>query len=93
MRTHCGLVAAAAACRCARRIAPATASGRVDPARLMFVRKDAADQARTERATAEMDELHRVASIYRAHPDYEAPERLTRAVRELLASGTFHLLQ
>ena len=91
MRAHCGLVSDAAACRCSRRITPAIASGRVDPDRLLFVQRTSAADA-VLAGTAEMDELHRIASIYRATPDYSAPARLADAVRTLLESRQFRLL-
>jgi RNA polymerase sigma factor (sigma-70 family) len=92
MSQNCGLVSTAAACRCSRRIAPAIANGRVDPRRLLFAETQRSrDSVGLE--TAEMDELHRIAAIYRGNPVCDTPTRVTDAVRGLLESGRFRVLQ
>jgi RNA polymerase sigma factor (sigma-70 family) len=91
MKAHCGLVSDLAPCRCSRRITPAIASGRVDPDQLLFVQRKSTHDAVIAQS-AEMDELHRIASIYRANPDCRAPVRLAEAVRTLLESRRFRLL-
>jgi RNA polymerase sigma factor (sigma-70 family) len=93
MTHHCGLVSSAAPCRCSRRIAPAVASGRVNREHLLFAESARRDRDKVGRETAEMEELHRIASIYRGHPEYEAPERVAGAIRELLDSGRFRVLE
>ena len=93
MSEHCGLVSAKAACRCSGRVAAAVATGRVDPRRLLFVTSTAPEERRGEAEAAEMDELHRIAAIYRGHPEYAAPARIANAVRELLKSGQYRVLQ
>lgn len=94
MTGHCGLVSAAAPCRCRRRIAPALANGRVDAGNLLFVqREERAWRRGVRQETAEMDELHRIAAIYRGHPEYQTPSRVSDAVRRLLDSGRFRVLQ
>lgn len=92
MSRHCGLVSASAACRCVRRIAPAIVSGRVDPDRLLFAQR-APERNPVAHEIAEMDELQQIAAIYRSNPEYETPERVTTAVRALLRSGRFRVLQ
>ena len=39
-----------------------------------------------------MDELHRIAGIFRSHPIYQAPSALLDAVRNALASGRYSLV-
>ena len=95
MSEHCGLVNAAVPCRCARRVEYAVAVGRVDPGRLLFAGRPG--RARLALPVVgqveEMEDLHRAAGVFRSHPEYDAPERLVGAVRQLIESGRFTLLQ
>ncbi|HEX2023079.1 MAG TPA: RNA polymerase sigma factor [Acidimicrobiales bacterium] len=84
---HCGLVNRAAACRCDKRVDAAVRMGRVRPGHLQFVRRDDAASA-----VAEMERLHDLASLMKSHPDYAAPEKVTAAVRNVLDSGAYRLL-
>jgi RNA polymerase sigma factor (sigma-70 family) len=95
MRAHCGLVSPSSACRCARRVPAAVAHGRVDPARLLFATHPARERSPLPvlAHVAEMDDLHRVAGVFRSHPAYEAPGRLVDAVRRLIDSGRYTVLQ
>jgi RNA polymerase sigma factor (sigma-70 family) len=98
MSEHCGLVNDAVPCRCARRVEYAVSAGRVDPGRLLFAgRPETARRARLAlpvvEQVEEMEGLHRVAGVFRSPPEYSAPERLVGAVRQLIESGRFTLLQ
>lgn len=96
MHSHCGLIAADAACRCRRRIAHAVATGRVRPETLLFAGKS---ESRDRPALAlttqvqEMEDLHRVAAIYKSHPQHAAPDRILVEIRRTLAGGTLTLLR
>jgi RNA polymerase sigma factor (sigma-70 family) len=85
---HCGLVNRSAACRCDRRVATAVSIGRVRPDSLLF-----AEHVDPEAAVGEMDELHDLASLMRSHPQYSAPESTTNAVRSIIDSGRYKLLE
>jgi len=92
MRGHCGLVDAENACRCTRRIGRAVELGRLDPRDLLF----AGRPARTgplRRSVAEMELLTDAAAVFRSHPDYRTPERVSAALRRLLESGRLGLLE
>jgi predicted DNA-binding protein (UPF0251 family) len=89
MRAHCGLVNRAAACSCERRVAPAVAHGGVDPDHLLFADVPREDAVAT---TREMEALHDIADVFRRHPRYAAPGRLVDAVRRVLDSGRFRVL-
>jgi RNA polymerase sigma factor (sigma-70 family) len=91
MRGHCGLVSAGAACRCERRVAFAIVSGRVQPDHLLFAGKGPPRSASLDVAepVRQMEELHRIAAIYRSHPEYPAPERVLEEVRRTLDGGDF----
>ena len=95
MSEHCGLVNVAAACRCARRVDFAVAVGRVSPSGLLFAGRPGRTRATLPviEQVGEMEDLHRVAGVFRSHPDYVAPERLVEAVQRLIHSGRFTLLE
>jgi RNA polymerase sigma factor (sigma-70 family) len=86
---HCGLVNRAAACRCDRRVEVAVRIGRVRPDDLQFARR----REEAVSAVQEMERLHDLASLMRSHPDYEAPEKVTAAIRTVLGSGDYRLLE
>ncbi|MGY0017829.1 RNA polymerase sigma factor [Streptomyces sp. YJ-C3] len=93
MDATCGLVDPAAPCRCARRVAPAVAAGRVDPRRPALATHPVSPGGRDlARASAQMGRLHDAATVLRSHPDYAAPRARTEAVLSLLDSGRFPLL-
>jgi RNA polymerase sigma factor (sigma-70 family) len=85
---HCGLVNRSAACRCARRVDTAVRIGRVRPDALQF-----AQQVDPDAAVGEMDELHDLASLMRSHPDYAAPASTIKAVRTIIESGRYKVLE
>ncbi|MEV1022164.1 sigma-70 family RNA polymerase sigma factor [Streptomyces sp. NPDC050264] len=93
MDATCGLANPAAPCRCARRVAPAVASGRVDPRRPALATHPVSPGGRDlARASAQMGRLHDAATVLRSHPDYAAPRARSEAVLGLLGSGRFPLL-
>jgi RNA polymerase sigma factor (sigma-70 family) len=85
---HCGLVNKSAECRCDRRVEMAMRSGRVQPGDLRF-----ASNFDPDAAVGEMERLHDLASLMRSHPDYEAPEAVTAAIRAVVRSGRYKLLE
>ena len=73
----CGLVSGAAPCRCAGRVRPALATGRIDPTRLLFAEHPVrAVQHAEARAVADViDQVYPSAeALMRSNPDYAAPE-------------------
>jgi hypothetical protein len=40
-----------------------------------------------------MDDLHDLASLMRSHPDYAAPDTTIRAVRTIIDSGRYRVLE
>jgi RNA polymerase sigma factor (sigma-70 family) len=95
MRKKCGLVNPANPCHCALQVTHAIKTGLVDPHRLLFAehpchgRSDVGILNRLQ----EMDELRRVAALFRSHPDYAAPEAFVEGVKELVDSDKFKLLR
>lgn len=96
MRAHCGLIASDVACRCHRRIAHAVETGRVRPDALLFAGKGEPRDRPQPALTAqvrEMEDLHRVATIYKRHPEYAPPDRILAEIRRTLDGGTLTLLR
>lgn len=93
LTSTCGRTDDKAWCRCSRRTDAAVRAGRVDPHHpelaLHPVTGGGRDAAAAER---QMVRLHDAAAIFRAHPDYAAPENRLPAVAELLRSGRFPML-
>lgn len=93
MGKNCGLVNPENSCRCAKWGHKAVKKGWIDPDRLLFAghprhpRKDVAISR-----LQEVDELRRVAALFRHHPDYAAPGVFMEGIKELLHSRKFKLL-
>lgn len=94
MGTYCGLVNLRNPCRCVRRIDPARRLGRLDPTQPLFagrpVSRPGPGSFRRERE--ELEELHASARIFRNHPDYAAPGALLQAVRKMVESGRYGII-
>ena len=94
MESSCGLVNPNAFCRCARRVPPAIALGRIDPDRPAFVTHPVSASGRdVAQAAAQLATLHNAAAVLRAHPDYAAPQSRVDAIVALLQSGRFPMLE
>jgi len=83
-RRKCGLVNEANRCHCRKRVKGALESGRIAPGKRLFAPAiTAAEQAETLRHVRQLEEMRRMASIYRSHPRFQAPADFARAIREL----------
>lgn len=85
---HCGLVNRDAPCRCDRRISAALENGRVRPDELLF-----ADRRAAVPFVDEMERLHDLGALMTSHPAYEAPAAVVAAVRNVIASGAYRVLE
>jgi RNA polymerase sigma factor (sigma-70 family) len=89
MNKKCSLVNPENPCACAKLIPHEIKIKMLDPENLRFanhrchVRETDASVARMQ----ELDELRRVAVLFRSHPDYAAPERFVESIKELVESG------
>jgi RNA polymerase sigma factor (sigma-70 family) len=77
-QSYCGLVQAAAACRCDQRVVRAIELGRIERGRPRLA------QVRAARATHDMEALHSAAQLMRAHPEYRAPASIVNELRATL---------
>ncbi len=94
MNSTCGIVNPNAFCRCARRVGKAVELGRVDPRRPALVSHPVSPRGRdVSQAAAQLGRLHDAAGLFRAHPDYAAPQARTDAILALLRSGRFPMLE
>ena len=89
----CSLIDPANPCQCLRQAQSDLAEGRIRPDRLRFT--GAGCRARYNpdslRRLAELDELQRVAVLFRTSPDYAAPESLAAGIRAMGNSGRYEL--
>jgi RNA polymerase sigma factor (sigma-70 family) len=94
MGDHCGIVNESAPCRCAARVRPAVAAGRVDPAKPLFLGHERLGASPPiSRAVRAMEDLHDAAAIFRSHPDFAAPDLLARSVTEAVRRAGDDLLR
>jgi RNA polymerase sigma factor (sigma-70 family) len=95
MGKNCALVNPVNSCHCAKWVSHGVKTGFINPDRLLFAkhpchaRKDIAAISQLQ----EVDELHRVAALFRSHPDYAAPGMIVESIKALLHSRRFKLLE
>ena len=94
MHRNCGRVDSSNPCHCARQVSYAVKTRRIDAARLPFARHPCRDQTRsvTQEQLEEMNEIQRVAVLFRSLPEYAAPGKFAAGLRELIESGKIDLL-
>ena len=89
MQKKCGIFNQQNPCRCSKRIEPAIASEHVNPAELLFA-GDASDpdKALLLYSIGQIERFRRAAAIYRASPDYKAPEDFAEHMKKLIESAS-----
>jgi len=89
MTKKCSLVNPENPCACAKLIPHEIKIKLLDPQNLRFANHRCYgrwnDSAHSQ--LMELDELKRVAVLFRSHPDYAAPETFVRSIRQLVESG------
>jgi RNA polymerase sigma factor (sigma-70 family) len=95
VKKNCGLINLENPCHCKRLAPSAVKTGWVNPKKLVFVNHKRKQQTEDfdESYLHELDELHRVAALFRSHPDYAVPETFVGNIKEMLDSDRFKLLQ
>jgi RNA polymerase sigma factor (sigma-70 family) len=89
MGKKCGLVNPDNPCQCARHLTLAVETGWVDPEKPMFSGHpchERADRVAINQLQLK-DEIERMAVLFRSHPEYEAPMKFVKGLREMLDSG------
>jgi hypothetical protein len=84
MAGHCGLVSERAACRCEHQL---RAVRLMKPSNGSLM--GASDRAQVARNFESLLRMSDAASVFRAHPDYAAPESMIAAIRSVLSSEGF----
>lgn len=95
MKARCGLLNADAACRCHRRVEAALEAGRIPAARPLFAThptRSGRGESLFRRGTEAVEALREAAAVYRTHPDYASRADFAAAIRELLESERFAVL-
>lgn len=93
MGKKCALVNPDNPCKCSRQVAPAVRTGRIDPDNLLYATHPchAKNDALTMSQLQELNELERVAALFRNHPNYATPGVFVESIKNLLDSGRFRL--
>jgi RNA polymerase sigma factor (sigma-70 family) len=94
MTKKCSLVNPENPCACAKLIPHEIEIKMLDPRKLRFANHRCHARG-TDAAIAqvhELDELRRVAALFRSHPDYAAPETFIASVKELVESGRLGMM-
>jgi RNA polymerase sigma factor (sigma-70 family) len=94
MGKNCALIKPKNSCHCAKWGHNALKTGFIDRERLLFASHPSRSIIEREVLTRlkEVDELHRVAFLFRSHPDYAAPGVFVETLRELIQSSKYALL-
>jgi RNA polymerase sigma factor (sigma-70 family) len=94
MTKKCSLVNPENPCSCARLIPHEIKIKMLDPENLRFAnhRCHARETDETAARLHELDELRRVAALFRSHPDYAAPESFVASIKTLVESGRLEML-
>jgi RNA polymerase sigma factor (sigma-70 family) len=93
MTRKCSLVHPENPCACARLVPFEIKIKLLDPENLRFVshRCYARGTYSVNSRLQELDEVKRLAVLFRSHPDYAAPETFVESVRSLVDSGRFEI--
>ena len=95
MQKNCSLINLENPCSCSRLAPVAVKTGWINPKKLIFASHKRKHQTADfdKLCLHELDELNRVAKLFRCHPDYAAPETFIGNMKKMLDSGKFKLLQ
>ena len=93
MTRKCGFFNCVNPCRCSLQVDHAVKQKWINPDNLFFATHPSNLPQNSERVEQiqEMNELERVAALFRCHPDYAAPETFVREIKKLLDSGKFRV--
>jgi RNA polymerase sigma factor (sigma-70 family) len=94
MAKKCSLVHPENPCACAKLIPYEIKIKLLDPENLRFAdhRCYARESQSADSRLQELDEVKRLAALFRSHPDYAAPETFVESIKKLVESGRFGIL-
>ena len=84
MARHCGVASSSAACRCSNQVNYAIKQGRLNPAELRYATPNRQTSLEALRALGEIKHARRSLELYRAQPDFKAPEDFAAKVRSMI---------
>jgi hypothetical protein len=92
MIKNCGLVDEHNACRCRRQIPVAMSIGVADSKRLEFAgQPERPSRKKSLPIAKEASEIEAAVDVLKRHPDYAAPGRIVRGIRDLIESGRYRV--
>jgi RNA polymerase sigma factor (sigma-70 family) len=94
LKRNCGLINPDNPCSCQRYLISQRYMGRVAEKDLVFAEHPCRvkQEGRTVHRIKEMDELTRIAALYKQYPDFQAPSALIENIRSLVHSNKYELL-
>jgi RNA polymerase sigma factor (sigma-70 family) len=92
MAEQCGLLNSSSSCRCAKQAGHAVNAGYLDPNRLAFGALGCRVERKPERV-GDLDAVARAIEVFRASPDFIAPDALVAGVQHALSAGSSDLLR
>jgi RNA polymerase sigma factor (sigma-70 family) len=94
MSANCGLVQDQNRCRCGRSIEFRTRAGLIPRRRVVFMSlpSQGLHEGLIQDYFTELNEMRRVAALFRATPRYDAPAGLGPRIREMISSGEYRVL-
>lgn len=95
MQKNCGLINEGKSCLCDRLAPSAVRTGWIRPEKLLFAthKQTLPTEDFDKSCLHELDELNRIATLFRSHPDYAAPKTFMENIKSLVDSDNFKLLQ
>ena len=89
MSEHCGFINAENRCRCDRAAPLAVRAGAIDPDRLTYSQHPhrGREQELPLDYLEQLDALQRLATLFKSHPDYVAPDTCLGTLRDLIGHG------
>ena len=89
MRRNCGLIDASNPCRCAQQVPYSVKTRLIDPDKLPFARHPRRDPGEflTTEQLQQMREIQRVAAFFRSLPQYIAPDKFAKSLKNVIDSG------
>jgi len=81
---HCGVASSSAECRCAHQVNYAIKQGRLNPAQLRYATPTRQTSVEAIRALGEIKQARRSLELYRAQPEFTAPDDFAAKVRSMI---------
>lgn len=93
LEDKCGLINPLSPCRCEKQITACLHSSKIKPEKLTYANHaTCSEKQEIQTSMQELKSINKVAALYRNHPDYAAPEIFIAAIRNLIDSGDYGIL-